>query len=154
MHLINIKTCLTCSSGGHLHELLLALKEFEFSNCYWLTYKSELQLSLTKTPKAYFVTNTDSANILTWIVNALQSLRILMIERPKLIVSSGAGVSFPTIFLGKLLFGAKVIYVVTAADVTDPSRTTTMSYRFSDLFLVQWPELQTRFPKSKYIGLL
>jgi UDP-N-acetylglucosamine:LPS N-acetylglucosamine transferase len=151
---VNAKVCLTSSAGGHMNELNLAIEGFSFREQYWLTYKSpHLELFLAD-KKHHFVMNTSSTNIITWIINTLQSFRILYLEKPDLIISTGAGVSFPTIFLGKLFFKCKVIFIVSAADVTMASRTPLKAYRYSDLFLVQWPELQKLFPNSKHIGVL
>ena len=34
------KICLTSSAGGHLHELLLAIKNVDTKNSYWVMYDS------------------------------------------------------------------------------------------------------------------
>ena len=47
-----------------------------------------------------------------------------------------------------------MIFIASAADVTQPARTPYRAYPLSDLFLVQWPEMMEIFPKSKYIGTL
>lgn len=148
------KICYTCSAGGHLHELLLAIKDIDNSNSYWVMYDSPHVRKFCSDKRHYFVMNTSPTNKLTWIVNAVKSLFILAWERPDVIISTGAGISFPTIWLGKKLFGCKVIFIASAADVTQPARTPYRAYPLSDLFLVQWPEMQKIFPKAKYIGTL
>lgn len=148
------KICYTCSAGGHLHELLLAVKGIDSSNSYWVMYDSPHVRKFCSDKRHYFVMNTSPTNKLTWIVNAVKSLLILARERPDVIISTGAGVSFPTIWLGKKLFGCKVIFIASAADVTQPARTPYRAYPLSDLFLVQWPEMMSIFPKAKYIGTL
>lgn len=148
------KICLTSSAGGHLHELLLAIKDIDTENSYWVMYNSPHVRKFCKNKRHFFVKNTSPTNKLTWIVNALMSLLILMLERPDVIISTGAGVSFPTIWLGKKFFGCKIVYIASAADVDQPARTPYRVYPLSDLFLVQWPEMMNIFPKAKYIGLL
>ncbi len=148
------KICLTSSAGGHLHELLLAIKGVDISNSYWVMYDSPHVRKFCADKKHYFVMNTSPTNKLTWVVNALKSLLILVLERPDVIISTGAGVSFPTMWLGKKFFGTKVIYIASAADVDHPARTPYRAYGIADLFLVQWPEMLTIFPKAKYIGVL
>ncbi len=148
------KICLTSSAGGHLHELLLAIKGVDISNSYWVMYDSPHVRKFCADKRHYFVKNTSPTNKLTWIINALKSLLILIWERPDVIISTGAGVSFPTMWLGKKFFGTKVIYIASAADVDHPARTPYRAYGIADLFLVQWPEMLTIFPKAKYIGVL
>lgn len=149
-----LKICLTSSAGGHLHELLLAIQKLDVSNSYWVMYDSPHGKKFCADKKHYFVMNTSPDNRLTWIANALKSLLILLWERPDVIISTGAGVSFPTMWLGKKFFKSKVIYIASAADVDYPARTPYRAYEIADLFLVQWPEMLEIFPKAKYIGVL
>ena len=148
------KICFACSAGGHLHELQLATKDIDCSNSYWIMYRSPHVKKFLKGKRHHYVLNTSPTNKITWIVNALQSLVFLLWERPDVIISTGAGVAFPTIWLGKKFFGCKVIFIASAADVTQPARTPYRAYPLSDLFLVQWPEMVNIFPKAKYIGTL
>ena len=148
------KICLTCSAGGHLHELLLAIRNVDCTNSYWVMYDSPHVRKFLAGKKHHFVVNTSPTNKLTWIVNALQSLVFLLMERPDVIISTGAGVSFPTMWLGKKLFGVKIIYIASAADVTKPARTPYRAYGIADLFLVQWQEMLDIFPNGKLIGIL
>lgn len=148
------KFCLTSSAGGHLHELLLAIRNIDATNSYWVMYNSPHVRKFCSDKKHYFVMNTSPTNKLTWLVNAAKSLLILLRERPDVIISTGAGVSFPTMWLGKKIFGVKVIYIASAADVTQPARTPYRAYGIADIFLVQWPEMLHLFPKAKLIGVL
>jgi len=150
----NPRVCLTCSAGGHLHELLLAIEGLEFTDCYWVMYKSSHVKTFLADKRHYFVKNTDPYKKRTWVVNAVKSLLILIKERPDVIISTGAGISFPTMWLGKKFFGCKIIFISSAADVDHPARTPYHAYPISDLFLVQWEEMLKIFPKGKYIGVL
>lgn len=149
------KICLTCSTGGHFEQLKLAIKELPLSayDVYWVTYPNKHLKNMFEDVKYYTIHNV-TLKKWTWVVNSLQSLWILLKERPDVIISSGAGVSFPTIYFGKKLFKCKIIFLCSAANVTKPSRVPYRAYPLSDLFLVQWPELLSIFPKAKYIGVL
>lgn len=150
------KICMACCPGGHFTELRLATKEIDESkfDIYWLMFKSEHLKSFLSTQKYHFVINVVPNKKWTWIVNAFQSLYFLFRERPDVIISTGSGMAFPTIFFGKLLLKSKVIYVCSAADVYTSSRTPQSAYKYSDLFCVQWEEMLKVFPKAKYIGVL
>lgn len=150
-----LKICLTCSAGGHLHQLRLAIKDLNINaDFYWVLYKTKHTSKLMEDKKHYFITNLESHKRITYLKNFIQSFFILLKEKPQVIISTGAGVSVPTLFLGKKLFNAKVIYICSAANVTEPSRTPVWAYKYSDLFLIQWEEMQQLFPKAINIGVL
>lgn len=147
---------MACCPGGHFAELRLATKEIneEDYDIYWLTFKSQHLVNFLKNRRYHFVINVDPNKKWTWLINAIQSLYFLILERPDVIISTGSGMAFPSIFFGKKIFKTKIIYICSAADVTSPSRTPAVAYKYSDLFCVQWPELLKVFPKAKYIGVL
>ena len=72
-------------------------------------------------------------------------------EKPKVVVTTGALISFPFCLYGKLI-GAKVVYIETFARVNDRSLTGRLVYPIADLFLVQWESLLEFYPKAKYVG--
>lgn len=150
-----IKICLACNGGGHFQQLMLALQwlpteEYEL---YWITDKAEHLKRTLKNKKHYCLVNP-SMNKFYWIINSLQALYYLFKETPDIIISTGAGVAFPTIFFGKKIFKSRIIFICSAANVTKPSRVPYKAYPISDLFLVQWPEMLKIFPNAKYIGVL
>ena len=147
---------MACCPGGHFAELRLATKDIDEADydIYWLTFRNQHLRSFLQGRRYHFVINVDPHKKWTWVVNALQSLCYLLLERPDVVISTGSGMAFPTIYFGKKLLGAKVIYVCSAADVTSPSRTPAAAYHHSDLFCVQWMEMLTVFPNAKYIGVL
>lgn len=150
------RICMACCPGGHFAELRLATKEISESeyDIYWLTFKSTHLKGFLQQRHHHYVINVIPSQKWTWIVNAFQSLYFLLRERPDVIISTGSGMAFPTIFFGKLLLKSKVIYVCSAADVHTSSRTPKRAYKYSDLFCVQWKEMLKVFPKAKYIGVL
>ena len=77
--------------------------------------------------------------------------RIMFREKPDVVVTTGALVSFPFCLFGKLM-GKKVVYIETFARVNDRSLTGRLVYPLADLFLVQWEALLEFYPKAKYVG--
>lgn len=149
------KICMICSTGGHFEQLWLAMKTInvEDYDIYWVTYPNK-HLHKKLEGFRYYTIHNATLQKWTWVVNAIQALWLLLKERPQLIMSSGAGVAYPTIYLGKKLFGCKIVFLCSSANVTKPSRVPYRAYPLSDLFLVQWPELTSIFPNAKYIGVL
>lgn len=147
------KICLISSHGGHLHELSEAVAGLD-APCYWVTYRTVHTIQRFKDCPHYFVLDPHLSKW-KYVVNAVQSLWHLLKERPRVIISTGAGIAIPTMILGKYLFRCKLIFIESAANVTTPSHTAKFIYPHADLFLVQWDELRrSDFPKAITVGVL
>lgn len=149
----DLRICCISSHGGHLHELEEALKNVDQKNMYWVTYKTKHTLMVMKSKhrKCYFIIDPVTNKFL-FFVNALQSLWHLLIEKPNVVISTGAGMTFPTLFFAKKLLKAKIIYIESAAAVVEATKTAKRVYPMSDLFLIQWEELKKEFPNAIYTG--
>lgn len=145
--------CLISSHGGHLHELSEAVKGLDHP-CYWVTYATTHTRQMLKDKRHYFVIDPHLSKF-KYLINAFQALWHLLRERPKVIISTGAGIAIPTMLLGKFLFRSKLIFIESAANVVTPSHTAKFMYRYADLFLTQWPDMvETEFPKAVNVGVL
>jgi UDP-N-acetylglucosamine:LPS N-acetylglucosamine transferase len=86
-------------------------------------------------------------------------MKVILCEKPDVVVSTGAAVGCITCFLSKLL-GAKVIWIDSITNVERISLSGRMVRQIADLFLVQWSELaekySNRFPQGgvpvEYVG--
>ena len=67
---------------------------------------------------------------------------IILLERPDVIVSTGAAPGYFAIRLGRLL-GARTIWLDSIANVEQVSMTGQLVRMHADLWLTQWPELAT-----------
>jgi len=146
-----IKICITCSAGGHLKQALTIANSINYKK-YLVTYNAPHLSTITEQIKTYFVTHS-KRNPLLILRNAVESLKILIKEKPKFIISTGADVAVPTCILGKLM-GAKLIYIESGGQVYTPSLSGRIIYPFADLFLVQWTPALKNFPRAKYGGPL
>ena len=81
----------------------------------------------------------------------MRCLKVILSERPDVVISTGAAVGCIMCFLGKLL-GAKVIWVDSIANVERISLSGRMVRHIADLFLVQWSELTWRYSNVEYAG--
>jgi UDP-N-acetylglucosamine:LPS N-acetylglucosamine transferase len=88
-----------------------------------------------------------------YAVNSLQSLWLMLKIRPRVVLTTGAGIAIPCSFIGKCI-GCKLIYVETVASVDKLSKTGAFLYRHADLFIVQWPGLCAQYPRAVYGGCL
>ena len=149
------RICLACSAGGHLRELQLAVGTIpQDYDCYWLTLRTTSTKAFMKDKDHVFLTNFQPTKKWTLIVNCIQAIFWVLVKRPKVIITTGAGVTIPTVFFAKKLLGAKVIFINSAADVIRPSRTPVWIEKYADVFLVQWEDMLKVFPKATCCGVL
>ncbi|HGF7884124.1 TPA: PssD/Cps14F family polysaccharide biosynthesis glycosyltransferase [Enterococcus faecium] len=146
-----MKICLVGSSGGHLTHLYLLKNFWEKEERFWGTFDKEDSRSMLKDERffpCYYPTNR---NIINLIRNSFLAIRILLKEKPDLIISSGAAVAVPFFYLGKLI-GAKTIYIEVFDRIDAPTLTGKLVYPVTDKFIVQWDEMKKVYPKAINLG--
>lgn len=149
------KICLACSAGGHLRELQLAVGTIpDDYHCYWLTQETTSTKEYLRDKEHVFLTNFQPTKKWTLIVNCIQAIWWVLLKRPDVVITTGAGVTVPTVFFAKKLLKSKIIFINSAADVTHPSRTPVWIERYADLFLVQWEDMLKVFPNATCCGVL
>ncbi|HLW71266.1 MAG TPA: PssD/Cps14F family polysaccharide biosynthesis glycosyltransferase [Candidatus Binataceae bacterium] len=146
------KLLLVCSAGGHLLELL-ALQRDVWSKYerVWVTLRQVDSTSLLKHEKVWFAFGPTNRNYLNLIRNLFYACRILLTERPTCVISSGAGIAIPFLYLSRLLC-IRTIYLESFARYRGLSLTGRIVYPIVHDFLVQAPEVAARFRKALYRG--
>ena len=94
-----------------------------------------------------------SRNLKNLFRNLILAWKILSKEKPQVVLSTGAGVCVP-FFLVARIRGIKTVYIESLARINELSLTGRLVYRFTDEFIVQWPELAERYRNAKYKGQL
>ncbi|MBF0217408.1 MAG: polysaccharide biosynthesis protein [Candidatus Omnitrophica bacterium] len=140
------------SSGGHLTEAMEAASELGGYDIFYVTSKMPHIEGTLKGKEHYFVRDPH-VSLVGYLVNAFQAFGILTRKRPRIIISTGAGIAVPMCFIGKAL-GAKIIFIETGARVTTPSRTGGMIYKIADLFVIQRESLRKYYPRAVCGGSL
>lgn len=143
--------CVICSAGGHLSEAMTAISMVKGALYYVTNDEPHVRLRLSGEEVYYVVDPHTSLRL--YLKNAWQSLGIFLRKRPKVVVTTGAGIALATCFLAKLT-GSTLIFVESGARVTTPSRTGKLIYPFADLFIVQWKPMLKYHPKAIYGGPL
>ncbi|HVP81206.1 MAG TPA: PssD/Cps14F family polysaccharide biosynthesis glycosyltransferase [Thermodesulfobacteriota bacterium] len=145
----NQKIGLICSHGGHFVELLQVREAFDGYPAFLLTYK---EVSTLNQKNAYYIANIGK-NPVAFIFGVFKIFFILLKERPTVLFSTGSEIAIPPFYFGKFLFGTKLIYLESCAQIFRPSMTGKWVYPITDLFLVQWePLLKEYGSKAKYVG--
>ncbi len=153
-----MKVCLAASGGGHLRQLLQMLPYAQKHDYYFLTEATPLGLSLAEDHKVRLVPHFAFGQRKTiglikflWagFTNGLMSLWHFITIRPDVVISTGAGAAFFTLFLA-WLFKRKVIYIESIARVETISLFGNLAARYAGMYLVQWPKLEKQHPKAVY----
>jgi beta-1,4-N-acetylglucosaminyltransferase len=147
------KLALVCSSGGHFFELYSLRASWEGPGLehFWVTFPgsdTDCLLARERTYAAYHPTNRNLTNL---VRNLLLALRVLLRERPSVIVSTGAGVAVPFLWLGRLL-GARTIYIESITWIHTLSLSGRLVAPFVHELLVQWPQLAATRTKATFVG--
>jgi beta-1,4-N-acetylglucosaminyltransferase len=164
-----MKIGIACSAGGHLTQALSILEAFEGHECFLIlqnfpTVKKFNPPQFAKTYHLRILFNytlgikmTDQRTIwlgvyLTLLENTIEIIKILMKEKPDILFSTGSEIAIPSFYIGKFLFGTKLIYLESITRMKDISFTGRLLMPIVDLFLVQWEELAHRYKKAKFWG--
>ena len=143
--------CVVCSAGGHLSEALEAVSKTNQS-MYFVTYGEPHARQRLAGKEAFYIVDPHTS-FLKYILNAFQSVWLLIKKRPKVIFSTGAGIALTTCIIGRLM-GAKIIFLESGARITTPSKTGALMYKIAHVFIVQWKPMLKVFPDAKYVGPL
>lgn len=85
------------------------------------------------------------------LANCFKSLYYYFKIRPKVIITTGAHTAGPMCCIGKI-FGSKIIYIESFANIHTKTITGRLIYHFADLFIVQWKSMLKLYPKAVYGG--
>ena len=152
------KIMLISSTGGHLSELMALEKGFSKYNYYYVTEKTKDNLTLKKRYGKninFLIYGTKDHKLVypfKLIANCFISLFLYFKIHPKAIITTGAHTAGPMCLIGKI-FGSKIIYIETLANINTKTITGKLLYPVSDLFIVQWQSMKKLYPKAVVCNL-
>lgn len=141
------------SSGGHLTQLLALRSWWESESRFWVTFDTADAVEALDGERTFWCYHPTNRNPWNLLRNTVLALRILVRERPTLIISTGAAVAVPFFYLGRL-FGARTIFIEVVDRVDSATLTGRLVRRVADEILVQWPEQLALYPSATVIGRL
>lgn len=146
-----VKLGLITSRGGHLFQLYSLKDWWKRYDRFWITGKGEDSTFLLKKEKVYFGFFPEHRNLINALRNFFLGLKIMIKERPDLLVSTGAGIT-PPIFLAGKIFGCKLIFIDSYSFVKYPSFSARLVSSFVDKLLVQHPQMTKLLKKAEFWG--
>jgi len=145
------RICLVASAGGHLSQLLLLQPAWKGCQVVCVSTGQMVQEKLKAIGKTYIVGECNREHPLKTFGVLLKCLKVVLIERPDVVLSTGAAAGFLMCFWGKL-FGAKVIWIDSIANARKLSMSGRMVRPFADLILSQWSDVAVRYRNVEYAG--
>lgn len=148
-----VDVLLVCSAGGHLMQLRLLRDAWERHGLRtaWVTLDREdarTLLAQEDVTFAYGPTTRDARNLLR---NTRLAWRILRARRPRVILSTGAGIAVPFAWIGRLR-GVPTVYVESLTRIDLPSLSCRLISPIAARLYCQWPELARRRRRMRYVG--
>lgn len=151
------KVLFISSTGGHLTEMLELKELFNKYDYHIITEKTKSNMGLKNTygNKVNYLIYGTKDHMLSYpfklLANSFKSLYYYIKIRPKYIITTGAHTAGPMCVIGKI-FGSKIIFIESMANISTKTITGKLIYKFADLFIVQWESMLKLYPKAKYGG--
>jgi len=141
------------SSGGHLEEISCLYPMAKKYDSFLVTEEGGQEKTLwgDRTIKVPQINRKQKDFIFAYIRLYFKAKKILKKERPDVVISTGALMTYPFCCIAKSL-GAKVIYIESFARIDSASLTGKLMKKKADLFCVQWEEGLKFFPNAEYVG--
>ncbi len=148
--------------GGHTKQLLRLVKQLGSKYDYEYIIASDDNLSEKKiefmgpmfkilNPRRMEDKNIPKV-ILKFVPSTIQLFFSLLRSKSEYILAAGPALSLHVAFLGKFMFGKKIIFLESWSRVYTKSLAGRLTYPFADLFFVQWPQEMKNYPEAIYAG--
>ena len=142
---------LVCSTGGHLLQLVALRDVWGDASRAWVTFDKSDARSLLRDERVYFARGPTNRNLPNLARNILLAPRIVRALRPRVVLTTGAGVAVPFAWAARL-FGARVVYLESFTRIDSVSLSCRLIAPVADRVYVQWPELLERLPRARFAG--
>ena len=146
-----LRICLAASAGGHVSQLIRLSEGWNGHDTFCVTTTHVVKSKLSKYGRVYIVGECNRQHPIRVFMVLMRCVRIVLKERPDVVISTGAAAGCLLCLLYKIL-GSKIIWIDSITNVNCISLSGRMVRFFADLFLVQWPELAVRYKNAEYVG--
>jgi UDP-N-acetylglucosamine--N-acetylmuramyl-(pentapeptide) pyrophosphoryl-undecaprenol N-acetylglucosamine transferase len=142
---------LACSRGGHFDLLLNVQDAFAGCRVVWITQRSDRADALRRSgAEVHSLGEYHRGKVSGGLSAFRRSLQLVLRHRPRLVVTSGAGIVVPYCLLARLV-GAKVVFVETSARVRGASSSGRVLSRIATSVVAQWEEMRTVYPRATIV---
>lgn len=142
---------LACDSGGHLLQLLALRSAWGPFSRVWVTDDRSDAHSLLTGERVVFAHGPSTRSVRVLLRNLLLAWKVVGRVHPRVVLTTGAATAVPFAWVAWLR-GARVVYIESVTRIASPSLSCRLIAPFADRVYVQWPELRSAVPGSRYVG--
>ena len=142
---------LVCSAGGHLLQLWMLDEVWRHRPHAWVTLQREDAVSLLAGEQVVFAHGPTTRNLANLARNLVLAWRVVRSMRPRVLITTGAGVAVPFAWIARL-HGATVVYVESLTRVERPSLSCRLIAPVAGRVYAQWPDLTRTLPRARFVG--
>jgi len=140
-----------CSSGGHLLDAVAIGRAWRDRSHAWVSFDKADVRSLLEGERLYIAHGPTNRNLPNLLRNLRLAWRVVGETRPRVVVTTGAGVAVPFAWVARAR-GARVVYVECAGRVDRPSLSARLIAPVAARVFAQWPELADDWKRARYAG--
>lgn len=135
------KILVVASGGGHWIQMQRLLPAFEGLDVAFVSVQPAYaeEVAGHRFYHVYDVTRWDRWK---WLILVGQLICILLIERPRVIVTTGSAPGVAALALAKVFLQSKTMWIDSIANREEMSYSGRQARRFADVWLTQWPQLK------------
>ena len=134
-----------------MSQLLKLADSWAGQDVFYVTTTEVVRQKLQKSSRVYAVGECNRQHPFRVIQVFYRCIKIVCREHPDIVISTGAAPGL-LLCLAAKIFGAKIVWVDSIANVERLSMSGRMIRHFADLFLTQWPEFAQRYRNVEYAG--
>jgi UDP-N-acetylglucosamine:LPS N-acetylglucosamine transferase len=142
---------LVCSTGGHLVQLHALAEAWADAARVWVTFDKSDARSLLRDETVIYAHGPTNRSLANLIKNTALAAGVIRRIRPKILVTTGAGVAVPFAWAARA-WGAQVVYIESLTRIDAPSMSCRLIAPVAHHVYAQWPELERAMPRAKYVG--
>lgn len=128
------------SGGGHWAQLMRLKPAFDGMDVFYVSLDKSYYVDVMGY-EYYCVSDFSRKKIWTFFILVLQFLRILIKERPSVIVTTGSAPALICLILAKFLFRSHTMWIDSIANVEKLSTSGETAGKIADVWLTQWPHI-------------
>jgi UDP-N-acetylglucosamine:LPS N-acetylglucosamine transferase len=145
-----MKVLLVCSSGGHFKALQQLRPFWQDHERLWVSFKTPTTEAALNGETVYWAFSPTNRNLPNLVRNLGLAWQVIRQEQPDLVLSTGAGVAVPFLFLGKLM-GSQTAFIESVTRIQTLSLSARLALPFLNVLYVHWPQLQARYPQAELV---
>jgi UDP-N-acetylglucosamine transferase subunit ALG13 len=146
-----VEVLVVCSSGGHLFDAVAISDAWITRTRAWVSFDKPDVRSLLADERVYIAHGPTNRNIPNFLRNLVAAWRVIAEARPRVLVTTGAGIGVPFAWIARLR-GARIVYVESSGRVDKRSLSGRLVAPIAERVYAQWPDLAASWTRALYAG--